>query len=96
MKKKLIFNEHGQRGTQAMIGGNTTNPVYYTHLDVYKRQLQFPGEDLQKGGLAGAVGADDAVAIALDKLQVHMGEKGLAAVLKAEVGNGNHRELLYS
>ena len=25
MKKKLIFNEHGQRGTQAMIGGNTTN-----------------------------------------------------------------------
>ena len=25
MDKKLIFNEHGDRGTQSMIGGNTTN-----------------------------------------------------------------------
>jgi len=25
MEKKLIFNEHGERGTQSMIGGNTTN-----------------------------------------------------------------------
>ena len=25
MDKKLIFNEHGERGTQSMIGGNTTN-----------------------------------------------------------------------
>ena len=24
MDKKLIFNEHGERGTQSMIGGNTT------------------------------------------------------------------------
>ena len=23
MDKKLIFNEHGERGTQSMIGGNT-------------------------------------------------------------------------
>ncbi|ETJ45348.1 hypothetical protein Q604_UNBC00652G0001, partial [human gut metagenome] len=22
MEKKLIFNEHGERGTQSMIGGN--------------------------------------------------------------------------
>ena len=25
MEKKLIFNEHGDRGTQSMVGGNTTN-----------------------------------------------------------------------
>ena len=25
MDKKLIFNENGDRGTQSMIGGNTTN-----------------------------------------------------------------------
>ena len=25
MDKKLIFNEHGERGTERMIGGNTTN-----------------------------------------------------------------------
>ena len=25
MDKKLIFNEHGERGTESMIGGNTTN-----------------------------------------------------------------------
>ena len=28
MDKKLIFNEHGERGTQSMIGGNTTNVPY--------------------------------------------------------------------
>ncbi len=43
--------------------------------------LQLAGEDLQEGGFARAVGADDAVAVALDELQVHMGEKRLAAVL---------------
>ena len=25
MDKKIIFNEHGERGTESMIGGNTTN-----------------------------------------------------------------------
>ena len=56
--------------------------------------LQLAGEDLQKGGLARAVGADDAVAVALDELQVHMGEKGLAAVGQAQVRNCDHVALL--
>ena len=56
--------------------------------------LQLPGEDLQKGGLARAVGADDAVAVALDELKVHMGKEGLSAVLEAQVGNSDHVLLL--
>ena len=39
MDKKLIFNEHGERGTQSMIGGNTTNPVSYTHLPLISHKI---------------------------------------------------------
>ena len=56
--------------------------------------LQIPGEDFQEGGLAGAVGADDAVAVALGELQVHVGKEGLAAVGQRQVGNSDHVELL--
>ena len=58
--------------------------------------LQFPGEDLQKGGLAGAVGADDAVAVAPQKLQVHVGEERGAAVVQAQIGDRDHGKLLFS
>ena len=37
--------------------------------------LQLAGKDLQEGGFAGAVGIDDAVAVALGELKVHMGER---------------------
>ena len=57
--------------------------------------LQFSGEDLQKGGLAGAVGADDAVAVAPQKLQVHVGKQRGAAVIQAQIGNGDHGNLLF-
>ena len=43
--------------------------------------FQLTGENAQKRGFAGAVGADDAVAVALGKLQIHMGKQRLAAVL---------------
>ena len=56
--------------------------------------LQIPGENFEESGLARAVGADDAVAVALGKLQVHVGEEGLAAVLQAQVGNCDHGKLL--
>ena len=58
--------------------------------------LQIPGEDFQKGGLSGAVGADDAIAVATQELQVHMGEQRGAAVIQAQVGNSNHGGLLIS
>ena len=57
--------------------------------------LQLAGKDLQKGGFPRAVGADDAVAVPLDELQVHVGKEGLAAVLEAQIGNSDHVVLLF-
>ena len=56
--------------------------------------LQLTGEDLQEGGFARAVGADDSVAVAAVKLQVHMGKQRLSAVIQGQVRNSDHEELL--
>ena len=52
--------------------------------------LQIPGEDAQKGGLAGAVGADDAVAVAGDELEVHVLEERLAGEVQGDVVDSDH------
>ena len=69
-------------------------PVSYTHLgqNVHGAGggLQLPGQDFQEGGLAGAIGADDAVAVAPEELQVDIGEQRGAAVLQAQIGNSDH------
>ena len=52
--------------------------------------LQFPGEDAQEGGLARAVGPDDAVAVAGGELQVHVLEEGLAAEVEAQIVDNDH------
>ena len=56
--------------------------------------LQLAGQDLQEGGLARAVGADDAVAVAAGELKVHVGEKGRALIAQGQVGNSDHDRLL--
>ena len=45
--------------------------------------LQVAGQDAQKGGLARAVGADDAVAVAGHEFQVHVLKQILAAEIDA-------------
>ena len=55
--------------------------------------FQVPGQDLQKGGLASPVGADDAVAVAPGELQVHVRKQGLSAVLQPQIGDGDHSRL---
>ena len=52
--------------------------------------LELTGEDLQECGFSGAVGADDAIAIAGGKLQVYLGKQRGAAVLQREVINSDH------
>ena len=42
-----------------------------------------PGQDFEERGLAGAVGADDAIAVPPQKLQVDVGEQRRAAILQA-------------
>ena len=56
--------------------------------------IQLTGEDSQEGGLAGAVGTDDAVAVAGEELEVNVLEQPLTAELHAEVGYCNHCVLL--
>ena len=55
------------------------------------RRLQFPGENLDKGGFSGAVGADDAVAVSGGELKVHPAEQHRRAKLHTEVIYGKHR-----
>ena len=44
-------------------------------------RIQLPGEDAQEGGLARPVGADNAIAVAGQKLQIYMLKQPLAAEL---------------
>ena len=61
-------------------------------IDIYMTGggLQFAGQDLDKGGLSGAVGTDDTVAVAGGELQVHFGKQGGAGELHGEIFNSNH------
>ena len=58
--------------------------------------FQLPGEDAQEGGLPCAVGADDAVAVAGGKLQVHVLEERLTAEVEAQIVDNDHGEFLSS
>ena len=48
-------------------------------------RLQLAGENLDKGGFPGAVGTDDAVAVAGGELKIHPAEQHRRAKLHAEV-----------
>ena len=52
------------------------------------------GDDLQEGGLPRAVGADDPVAVALGKLEVHVLEEVRSAVLQGQLGYSKHSVFL--
>ena len=61
-------------------------------------RLQIAGEDAQEGGLACAVRADDAIAVAGDELQVHVLKQRLPAEVQRDIVDCNHafvRLLLY-
>ncbi len=58
--------------------------------------VQLSREDAQEGGLARAVGADDAIAVAGEELQVHMLEQPLTAELHTQIADCDHRILLIS
>ena len=52
--------------------------------------LQLAAEDLHEGGLAAAVGADQAVAVAVGELDGDVLEQGLGAELDGDVRSGKH------
>ena len=51
----------------------------------------WPDRIFRKVDFPGPVGADDAVAVAPEELQVHVGEQRGAAVIEAQVGDSDHR-----
>ena len=69
-------------------------PLVRVNGDAAGGGVQISGENPQEGGLAGTVGADDAVAVAGQELQIHMLEQPLTAKLHTEVANCNHVVLL--
>ena len=53
-------------------------------------RIQLPGEDAQEGGLARPVGADNAIAVAGQKLQIHMLEQPLPTKLHTQIADCDH------
>ena len=72
------------------------HPLFLGNNDLAGGGLQIPGEDAEEGGLAGAVGADDAVAVAGNELQLHVLEQGLAAEVHAYIVDCDHVGILSS
>ena len=58
--------------------------------DVAGGGFQLAGEDLHEGRLAGAVGADQAVAVAFAELDGDVLEQGLGPELHGDVGGDEH------
>ena len=66
------------------------HPLFLGDDDLTGGGFQIPGEDPQEGGFAGAVGTDDAVAVAGDELQIHVFEQRLPAEVHAYVVDCDH------
>ena len=60
--------------------------------DVAGTRLQFAGDDFHEGRFAGAVGADQAVAIPLAELDGDVFKQGLGPELHGDVGGDEHSE----
>ena len=58
--------------------------------DLSAGRLQVSGENPEEGGLAGAIGADDAVAVAGGKFQIHVLEQRLAREVETDVVDCDH------
>ena len=58
--------------------------------DVAGSRLQLAGEDFHEGGFAAAVGADQAVAVAVAELDVDVLEQGFGGKLQGDAGSGEH------
>jgi hypothetical protein len=58
--------------------------------DIARSRLQFAGEDFHEGGFAAAVGADQAVAVAVAELDVDVLEQGFGGKLQGDAGSGKH------
>ena len=84
--------QHGVGVVLEVVLLQDTHPLLLGNDDLAGGRLQIAGEHPQKRGLARAVGADDAVAVAGGKLQIHVLEQGLTAEVDADVIDSNHSD----
>ena len=82
VKGEVVLTEHGN--ALAGAGG-----------DVTMIRLLFPGQDLEEGGLACAVGADQAVAVARGELDVDVFENYSLAIGKRDINGSDHGKIPY-
>ena len=88
--------QHGVGVILEMVLLQNGHPLFLGDDDLARGGLQIPGEDAEEGGLAGAVGADDAVAVAGNELQLHVLEQGLATEVHAYIVDCDHVGILSS
>ena len=88
--------QHGVGVILEMVLLQNGHPLFLGDDDLARGGLQIPGEDAEEGGLASAVGADDAVAVAGNELQLHVLEQGLATEVHAYIVDCDHVGILSS
>ncbi len=70
-------------------------PLAWCDGDLPAGGIQLAGQDLQKGRLSRAVGADQAIAVAFRELDVHVLEKGPFAQTQCDVVRTDHIKTSY-
>ena len=96
LKRELVYKGTVIDMYKEMVLLQNGHPLFLGDDDLAGGGLQIPGEDAEEGGLAGAVGADDAVAVAGNELQLHVLEQGLAAEVHAYIVDCDHVGILSS
>ena len=73
-----------------------TQPHACLQHDFTRALLQIAAQDLHEGGFAAAVGANEAITVAVGELHRHALEQGLGAKLDGDIGGGKHGSLGWS
>ncbi|MNE08901.1 hypothetical protein D3C80_1015630 [compost metagenome] len=94
----LVAHDHGVDHGKFFVGELVLAQFTQTHVrlehDLACGRLQVAAEDFHEGRLAAAVGADQAVAVAVVELDRDVLEQGLGAELHGDVSGGDQRAYL--
>ena len=94
----LVTHDHGIDHAELFVSKLVLAQLTQAHVllqhDLAAGRLQLAAEDLHEGRLAAAVGADQAVAVAVAKFDGDVFEQRLGAKLHGDVGGGDHGKIL--
>ena len=83
--------EHRVVVVEALVLPEDRHAPFGIEHDAAAGGLQLPGEDFDEGGLARAVRADDAVAVARRELEIHAGKQHRRPELNGEIVDCQHK-----